>query len=31
VPGIEPFSGVTADTSHTLDGRLRTGRRPGAF
>jgi hypothetical protein len=31
VPGTEPFSGVTADTSHTRDGRLRAGRRPGAY
>ncbi len=31
VPGAEPFSGVIADTSHTLDGQLRTDRRPGAF
>jgi hypothetical protein len=30
-PGAEPFAGVPADTSHTLDGQLRTGRRPGAF
>jgi hypothetical protein len=31
VPGAEPFAGVMADTSHTFDGQLRSGRRPGAF
>jgi endonuclease YncB( thermonuclease family) len=31
VPGGEPYAGVGADTSHTLDGVLRTDRRPGAY
>jgi hypothetical protein len=31
VPGVEPFSGVTADTGHTRDGQVRPNRRPGAY
>jgi hypothetical protein len=31
VPGAEPFARFTADTSHTLDGQVRTANRPGAF
>jgi hypothetical protein len=31
VPGTEPYAGVAADLTHTLDGQLRTGNRPGAF
>jgi len=31
VPGSEPVARATADVSHTLDGVVRTGNRPGAY
>ncbi|WP_445149611.1 right-handed parallel beta-helix repeat-containing protein [Baekduia sp. Peel2402] len=31
VPGTEPYAGVAADLTYTLDGQLRAGNRPGAF